>query len=612
MNNNTPQTANGQVPENSEGNTVKGWWVPSLADPLPPAPGQSNASDYEMYFLEHIRDIETSKQIDKDIEDAPAKSVMDWVKKALSPPPSAFSYARISTMPDYYNRGVIQWPGLPPTSLKKIARENLAPIVIIGMRTDDILRYASLSRRSEPWKPGWSITLEDSTMDTDRSIRNDIKEAESFILNCNVENKSYIPREESGYTAFRTFLGALTRDSLTFDGMAIFTDRDNRGRIKAFTALSAQNIRLTAPTSGFDGDKSIFAVGMDEAGNIKDYFTRHDLIWHVRNARPDPDAAGYGYPEIEQSVRLIQGFQNSIDYNIDSFNRSSVPNGMFVFYGSGWVRRTLDYLARLMTNAKRGITKSWTLPFLVAPADGKVEMIDFSRIKGSEAYYQDFINMMIGACCSVFRFPSSRLGYRISGRGPDTVFNLKDTGITAQDEADPGREPLLGHLEHVMDIIVKSRWPHLKFQFHGKSPKEDAREYEMRMMSMTQDERRKAVGLPSLEKSLSKEEQKDEMMVKLMRIMGKAPVDSGQAGIYQNLAVAAMGGKSGGSSGGGNPEAMFPGKQDPALSEDHGHMSGVRRRSKKEEATQPGKQKKQGLTRPKTQQGVDIQNMRNS
>ncbi len=567
---------------------ISGWWIPTASQLLPPMPGSSSPEAYEE-FLKNTMESEAFRQFDEDVENAPSRSLFDFIKKAVNPPPSAFSYARISTMPDYYNRGVVQWPGLPPLSIRKIAKENLAPLMIIGMRTDDVLRYANLSRRSEPWKPGWSIATEDPNMKPDKHIRSEIRDAERFLLNCNIEKTNYIDRGDAGYSSFRTFLGALTRDSLTYDGMAVFTDRDMAGRIRAFSVMSAQNVRLTAPGAGYNGDKSIFAVGMDEAGNIVQEFSRNDLIFHVRNPRADPDISFYGFSEIEMAVRLIQGMTNAIDYNIDSFNRNSVPNGMMIFYGSGWVRRTLDYLARLMTNAKRGNTKSWTVPFLAAPADGKVELMDFSKIKGSEAYYQDFINMMIGAFCTIYRFPATRIGYRVSGKGPDTSFNLKETGLTAADEADPGKEPLLGHLEHVLDIIVKSRWPHLKFQFHGKSPREDAREYEARILSMTQDEKRLAVGLSTMEERLSKEDREDPVLVRLAKIMGMAPVDPSQAGIYQNLASMAMGGSPGG------PEAEFGSKKDPAVSEDHGHQSGVRRDSKKEST---GKSRRKKTTKP--------------
>src|SRR5215469_3238624 len=77
----------------------------------------------------------------------------DSIIKALNLPPTAFNYARINIMPDPAGFGVIPWPGIAPEALAKIARENVAPQLIIGMRVDDVLRYSKFS--DQPWKPGW-------------------------------------------------------------------------------------------------------------------------------------------------------------------------------------------------------------------------------------------------------------------------------------------------------------------------------------------------------------------------------------------------------------------------------------------------------------------------
>lgn len=548
-------------------------WIPSPYDILPPSPGTSSPEEYARFFEDTSRDSIEMSKIGEDISNSSFKSVFDFIAKAISPPPSAFSFARISNMPDLYNKGVIAWPGIPPNSLAKIAKENVAPLMIIGMRVDDVYRYANYSKNDEPWRPGWSIVLESNSIKQDNAIKRDIDEAVSFLLNCNSELKDFRERDKKELTSFRTFLGALTRDSLTFDGMAVWTDTDSKGRVKAFKALSAQNIRLANPKEGYLGNKDIFAVGVDETGNIKEEFSRYDLIWTVRNPRADSQIYNYGFSEIEQAVRLIQGFQNALDLNIDRFNRSSIPNGMFVFTGQGWVRAQLDRLARLFINMKRGVTKSWTIPIIMAPKDAKVDLLDFSNIKGSEIYYQDFMNLVVGAFSTIYRFPVNRLGYRASGKGPDNKQDIRESGPILSDTEDPGLAPLLDHIEHLVNMIVQTRWPHLRFVFRGKSPKEDAREFESRMLAMTVDERRTAVGLPPLHES-DFVKKLDESQKKQLVMMGSCPIDPGLAGVYQMLVAQNVEDATGG--------ARFGAKIDPAESEKHGHMSGVRRDSAKE------------------------------
>lgn len=551
-------------------------WIPEQFDFQ--YESSSSTEDIRKSYAHIAMELSEHKRLSEDIENAYSKSLYDFMSKSISPPPSSFQFARISNMPDLYNKGIIAWPGIPPGALAKVARENIAPLMIINMRVDDVLKYANHSKNKEPWKPGWDIVPESDSIEIDAAIKRDINDAISFLLNCNTELKTFRDRDAKGLTSFRTFLGALTRDSLTFDGMAIWTDSDAKGRIKAFKALSAQNIRFANEKEGYLGDKSIYAVGIDETGNIKEQFTRNDLIWHVRNPRADPSAYMYGYPEIEMGIRLIQGFQNSIDLNISRFDRNSIPNGMFIFTGQGWVRSQLDRLGRLFINMKRGVTKAWTIPMIMAPKDAKVELLDFTNIKGTEVYYQDFMNMMIGAFCTLYRFPVDRLGYKASGKGPDRVPDIRETGHESQSSDDPGKEPLLCHIEHVVDTIIKTRWPQLRFIFHGKSPREDSREYEFRTLAMTVDERREAAGLPPLSESKFVKKLSKEQKEKLI-LVGACPVDAALSGVYQVMLT------------NNNEEkpvgAAFDHKKDPARSEEHGGESGVRRDSAKEEKNSP-------------------------
>ncbi|MHB1953857.1 MAG: LAGLIDADG family homing endonuclease [Sulfobacillus sp.] len=892
-------------------------------------------------------------------------SIDDYVKcftdiaKAIAVPPEMQSFARISYMPEIHNSGVLQWPGVPPESLTKISRENLAPLMIIGTRVADVLNYAELS--GHPWKPGWRVELREAKKHPSRSELADIREAEKFLLNCNIE---YTGRERDDHkiTSFRQFLAMLTRNSLTYDGMAIWTDMDEQDRVQAFKCLSAANIRL-AGRNGYQGDLDKFAVAVDDAGNVIESFTRKQLTWYVRNPRADADIGAYGYAEIEQAIRVIQGFQSALDLNVDAFcysedtevltsdgwkffdqvdisvdrfatinletremqyqkatdhiwqdysgemyalksrsidmvvtpnhrviyeyrpsfistgkhklevceahelydkfqtlekmsrnnyavpitsvwkgkeieeksfafgrkiiggkklyektkihggsrelrtisgddycafmgaylsegwlagtkkkkieirisqktfskgfapfkellkrvfkrevqynenvscfivswdgflehlsqfgtycynkiipeeilnatprqqkifwdyfvlgdgsttiqkngsssthiattskimadqfqelcqkmgyaatictvmdpmkyrpqingrmlkacrprydvgiktspmqsmdmykvdymgkigcvtvpngtlyvrrkgkaiwsgnSKNKIPNGMLLLKGGGWVQRQIDALARIWTNLKSGVTKAWALPVMAVPKDGDVEVLDLSDIKGKEAYYEDFMNMVAAALCVVFRFPPKRLGYRISGHGKDSELP-NQTAKDRSDDEDIGRYELLGHIQLVVnEYVLWTRFPHLQFVFTGKNPKEDAREYEARSQAMTVNERRAQSDLaPLAEAMVVKKADSDstdisEEMKQIAEIMGNAPTDPALTGIYQ-AAVTAIFGKAVDGTG---PESMMGHKKDPAASEQHGHMSGVRRDSASEAAS---------------------------
>jgi hypothetical protein len=492
------------------------------------------------------------------------------VQKAVSLPPEMQSFTRFTLMPGAYAEGgVIQWPGIPPEALRKVARENLAPQTIIGQRVDDVLNYSKYS--THPWKPGWRIAMRKGLGDINDKINADIEDAQRFIEHCVYDKMPVRERDAKQYKDFPTFLGELIRDSLTFDGMAVWTDMSLGGQVKAYKCLSSFNIRLCLP-EGYKHDPKIFAVGVDEANNVIHSFTRDQLTFRHRNSRPDSDIYGYGFPEIEQAIRLIQAITNSIDMNADVFNRNSVPNGFLVIKGQ-MNQRQLDVLSRIWINLKRGTTKSWAMPVIPIPKDGDIEIKDLSRLKEHDTYFPDFQNMIWGLFCAIYRFPVKRLGFFASGKTKDNSPETPATASATVEDYDPFLPVLLGHAENLINpYLIGTRWPHLDFGFTGKSPKEDARLYEARILSSTVDERRALQDMPAMETLSS--EPKEKMV---MSLMGKCPVDPALIGAYQTAITTAYAPEP--EAGEGEPGSRMTSKKDPARAADHGHASGVRRDS---------------------------------
>lgn len=499
------------------------------------------------------------------------------VAKSLPISASMLAFSRISYMPDPTNWGVIPWPGISPESLAHIVKENLAPQMIIGMRCDDIMRYSTVSH--EIWRPGWRVKVRGTDHPT-AAQKKQIAEAEGFLQNCSLDTKpgNARKRDAENILSFPQFLSEATRDSLTYDFIALQTDMDTEDRVKAFNLLPAHNMRLTAP-GGYRGDPTIFSVVVDETNRPVRGYTRDEMTLYRRNPRVDVDCFGYGYPEIEIGLRLVQGFQNALEMNVDTFNKSAIPNGILLLKGDMVNQKQIDFITRIWTNLKKGVTKNWALPVIGMRAGDELEVVDLSRMKGMEAYYQDFMNLIIGAFCTVYRFPVRRLGYRISGKGPDTQ-PLPTSGANIVDEDDPGLAPLLTHLELLInEYVLWSRFPDLEFIFCGKSPKEDNREYEARLLAKTLGERRAEAGLPKMETLV------ETKFKPLAQIMELAPADPALAGIFQSLASLFVADDLQPE----NPEgtesqtkmlgARMSKKIDPAESEKHGGTSGVRRDS---------------------------------
>lgn len=498
-------------------------------------------------------------------------------------PPSGMAYANIAFMPDPQSSGVIEWPGIQPAALKKIVKENVAPQMIIGMRCADVNRYSQLS--THIWKPGWKVEIMESWRAPTVEERKEILEAQRFLMNSCEDLALDKPqeRDQRKLLSFENFLEAATRDTLTYAAIGLWTDTDNNGRVKAYALLPAGNIRLTGRTmpngqfvmGGYQNDPDVFAVLVDDTKRVIATFTHEQFTFYIRNPRTDIDVFGYGYPEVEMAIRFVQGYQNALDMNVDVFNRSAVPNGILVLSGGQVTQKQLDLLNRMWTNLKKGVTKSWALPVMGLSENSKIEVLDLSRLKGNEAYYKDFMNMLAGGLATIFKFPVNRLGYRISGHGKDTE-PTPDSTTNETDADDPGLTPLLNHLEGLINqYLIWSRWPTLRFSFYGKSPKEDSRSYEHRRSAMTLKEARGEADLRPLadDESLEGEEAKF-----IAQLMDAAPIDPNLAGVYQAIVGSIVSAKFGGKDA-ATPGNRMESKTDPAKAEEHGHTSGVRRDS---------------------------------
>lgn len=556
-------------------------------------------------------------------------------------PPSVQSFANISYMPNAQtsNFGILQWPGLPPVTLERMAREHVGPLMIIAQRVDEVLRYSDMS--AHPWRPGWQIVSRDAEELPGSVVKREMREAELFLLNSGSGKYEDARWRDSIYrVSFSKFLAEIVRNSLTFDGIAIWTDMDEKGQVLSYAPMPAQNIRLRArPTKstpvyaqqelnwygtnpdgstpismynrqGLDlkkipDENEIFAVAVDEAGTIIEKFTRRDLIWYTRNPRLDVTVGGYGYPEMEQALVLVTGFTNALQFNADIFDKNSIPKGLLTVKGN-FSQKQLDALSRMWDDLQRGPRTDWSLPIIQLSEKGAIELISFEPLRKESAYYSNLVNMFMGALATVFRFPVHKLGYKISGTTRDM---RPETAKTLEPEDDIGLPVLLTHLETVInEYILWTRWPHLKFMFTGKSPKEDARLYETKQNSMTLNEKRLLVGLRPLDDLVESPGAKE-----IAELLGLSPVDPALIGVYQ--AILAARAKSGNlnldneagigtetsTNGNGNGDGpgkdiktagprMIP-KKDPAESEKHGHMSGVRRDSRAEKHKDDAKAK---------------------
>jgi len=557
----------------NEGEADWGGYIPSLETlGLGPVALQSrDAKSYADIFMKGLEHGET------------AAGFADSLAKAnsrVSGAPDLQPYGKISLMPQTYTDGILQWSGIQPEMLLKIATDHLVVKAVVQQRIADVLRYANYA--THPWKPGWKIEMREGADSPTDQDKQEIKDMAQFIMNCADGIRDARERDARHYRPFRNFLAAVVRDRMRYDFVSVWTDTDSSGKVRGFKAMPADRIRYTV-REGFRGDPNIFAVALDDGGRVMQAFSRRELFTVVYNERTDVDVMGYGYSETEMTWRIIQAFTDAFEMNSDVFNKNAIPNG--ILKATGYNNKQLDVLSQIWSNLKRGTSKQWALPAMGVPKDGDLDILDLSRMKDNDGYYENFMNMLAGIYCAITAFPVDRLGYNTSGKGPDNKPEKDTTSGTIVDIADPGLAPLLSYIEDfINEYIVRTRNPKLQFRFQGKNPKEDARAYEAKMQAATYGERRALSDLPPLE-TLVKDKEHKELAV----LMAACPSDANMAPVWQQMVATFMASKLAPEEPAGGvtvakkpPGARMNEKKDPAKSEAHGGTSGVRRDSKAE------------------------------
>ena len=169
---------------------------------------------------------------------------MNLSQSFLDHPPNIFNYANISVVPEKSLSEIMPKPGLPFETIERWAQVNLAPIILINTRVDDVLRYSQYSDQS--WKPGWRIVLENEALAPSDQEKEEIELAKRFIHHSNIytTNGDSITMYEKNLLYFPEFLARITRDSLTYDGISIWTQRNENNMIEAYAPFPTSMIRL--------------------------------------------------------------------------------------------------------------------------------------------------------------------------------------------------------------------------------------------------------------------------------------------------------------------------------------------------------------------------------
>lgn len=290
-----------------------------------------------------------------------------------------------------------------------------------------------------------------------------------WVLRSGDERDTYIDSSCGVYSAdgfteappLRQAVAMYMRDTLTLDMVCQWIEPtgDRRWPFRFITPVDAGLIRRTFPKLSKDAEIADLTANytpyqpkmrpnLDHAEwvmvnptNPRDIvaeYSRADMQVMIRNPRTDWWAQGYGYSEVESVVELVLGLMSAVQFNTSWFTENHVPPALLV--GSGqfsqdWLN---DFLSTIMSQVG-GPGKWHKLPAIFGEAESKLQVIPLKEYDRQDMAWQNWINFLIAACCSVMQispeevnfgsFKQSSGGLGEKNDTMDRVVEAKDTGL---------------------------------------------------------------------------------------------------------------------------------------------------------------------------------------
>lgn len=324
---------------------------------------------------------------------------------------------------------------------------------------------------------GFRITLDNRKGPLSDADQKRIRWLEKFVLNCGAEF-DYFAREWAKRDSFVTFLNKAGLDTLTMDAMPIEVIRTLSGKVHGWvhvdgaTCYRAPDEGLLESTPLPDGvDPSelperhyVKAIEVDETNAVCNWFGYEDLIYEVRNPRPDHYGRGYGIAETELLLRAVTASLNVITYNERAYSDNHIPKGILNIWGDFGGQDT-EALKSELGSYLTGM--QWELP-IILHEKGKEAGATFTKtgVEVSEMQFMKFWQVLEGWKFGVFGMaPESVHQESASSKGATLSSGSVQSKIDLS--KNQGYAALLQHFDNVLSILVGCVDDEAQFRWTG-------------------------------------------------------------------------------------------------------------------------------------------------
>ena len=447
----------------------------------------------------------SDSEIIKAIEDELEKGIA-YPEKPISPSAnnvnpydaSNINMLEMGTSDGKSEEGATRAPGAVDfATLKQMSR---IPIIssIIQTRINQVAEFAHPVIDGE--ELGFKVRLKDRS-EPSKEDKEAIQKITNFLMTCGDPRTNY-------EINFEAFLRQIVRDSLIFDQACFEIVKNRAGDIVSFTPVDASTIRRAKLT---DKEQK---KGRRDLSNKIDYvqvldnrivaeFGSKDLCFGIRRPRSWVEVQGYGFPELEELVRVTTSMLNAEFYNASNFTNGISAAGIIAIK-SKMSPQVFRAFRREFYAMLSGSQNSKKTPVIQLDPDSNEDLksLNFTS-SNKDMEFGDWINYLIKICCAIYALDPAELGFVYGNEGSKASLNAKGPTERVLLSREKGLRPLLRAVQNwINHWLINQIDERFEVVFVGLDGQSEAERLDMDIKKvkhfMTINEIRASRGLPAL------------------------------------------------------------------------------------------------------------------
>lgn len=394
--------------------------------------------------------------------------------------------------------GATRAPGAVDFStLKHMSR---IPVIssIIQTRINQVAEFAHPIIDGE--ELGFKIRLKDRS-EMNEDDREAARKITNFLMTCGDPRTNY-------EINFEGFLRQIVRDSLVFDQACFEIVKNRAGDIVSFTPVDASTIRRAKLSEKEQAKGRRDLTSKVEYVQVLDNrivaeFGSKDLCFGIRRPRSWVEVQGYGFPELEELVRVTTSMLNAEFYNASNFTNGISAAGIIAIKSkmSPQVFRAFRREFYAMLSGSQN-TKKTPVIQLDPESNEDLKSLNFSS-SNKDMEFGDWINYLIKICCAIYALDPAELGFVYGNEGSKASLNATGPTERVLLSREKGLRPLIRAVQNwINHWLINQIDERFELVFVGLDGQSEADRLKMDIDKvktfMTINEIRATRGLPAL------------------------------------------------------------------------------------------------------------------